>query len=155
MVRTPSTSPAHSTLLLWRQRLSPTTSVTRLLALERRVPSALVFSSTASLLTLWMAKLLSKEDSMSSWQTSQADRHLSLRLINPTTEKSLGHITVASEKDIDIAVEAAQKAFDTTWGLHASGQERGKLLIRLAELIEENIDELAALESLDNGEPIF
>jgi aldehyde dehydrogenase (NAD+) len=76
------------------------------------------------------------------------------RLINPTTAKSLGHITVASEKDIDLAVEAAQKAFDTTWGLHASGQERGKLLIRLAELIEENIDELAALESLDNGERI-
>ncbi|KAF9516850.1 hypothetical protein BS47DRAFT_1340462 [Hydnum rufescens UP504] len=75
-------------------------------------------------------------------------------LINPTTAKSLGHITVASERDIDIAVEAAQKAFNTTWGLHTSGQQRGKLLIRLAELIEENIDELAALESLDNGKAV-
>jgi Aldehyde dehydrogenase family len=84
------------------------------------------------------------------------DHHdLSLRIINPTTAKSLGHITVASEKDIDLAVEAAQKAFDSTWGLHTTGQERGKLLIRLAELIEENIEELAALESLDNGERIF
>ncbi|KAF9516855.1 hypothetical protein BS47DRAFT_1340473 [Hydnum rufescens UP504] len=77
-----------------------------------------------------------------------------IELINPTTAKSLGHITVASEKDIDLAVEAAQKAFETTWGLHASGQERGKLLIRLAELIEENIEELAALESLDNGKAV-
>jgi len=75
-------------------------------------------------------------------------------IINPTTAKSLGHITVASEKDIDLAVEAAQKAFDSTWGLHTTGQQRGKLLIRLAELIEENIEELAALESLDNGKAV-
>ena len=80
---------------------------------------------------------------------------LPFRLTNPATGKSLGHVTVASEKDVDIAVAAAQKAFDTTWGLHTSGELRGKLLVKLADLIEANIDELAALESLDNGERLF
>lgn len=50
-----------------------------------------------------------------------------------------------------MAVEAAQKAFDTVWGLNMPGHERGKLLYKLADLMEANIDELAAIESLNNG----
>ena len=38
------------------------------------------------------------------------------------------------------------------WGLNTPGFERGKLLIRLAELFEEHLDEIAAIESLDNGQ---
>ncbi|EEB99020.1 hypothetical protein MPER_01369, partial [Moniliophthora perniciosa FA553] len=53
--------------------------------------------------------------------------------------------------DVDIAVEAAQKAFDTTWGLIAPGAIRTKLLIKLAAAMEACADELAALEALDNG----
>ena len=52
---------------------------------------------------------------------------------------------------MDIAVEAAQKAFETTWGLNASGSVRSDLLWKLAELMERDFDELAALEALDNG----
>ena len=52
---------------------------------------------------------------------------------------------------MDIAVEAAQKAFETTWGLNASGSVRSSLLWKLAELMERDHDELAALEALDNG----
>ena len=52
---------------------------------------------------------------------------------------------------MDIAVEAAQKAFETTWGLNASGSVRSNLLWKLAELMERDFDELAALEALDNG----
>lgn len=52
---------------------------------------------------------------------------------------------------MDIAVEAAQKAFETTWGLNASGNVRSNLLWKLAQLMERDIDELAALEALDNG----
>ena len=56
---------------------------------------------------------------------------------------------------MDIAVAAAQKAYDTVWGLNMPGFERGKLLIRWAELIEEHLDEIAAIESLDNGQYTF
>ena len=52
---------------------------------------------------------------------------------------------------MDIAVEAAQKAFETTWGLNASGSVRSNLLWKLTELMERDRDELAALEAMDNG----
>jgi hypothetical protein len=61
-------------------------------------------------------------------------------------------VSEATAKDVDIAVEAAQKAFETTWGLNAPGSRRGELLNKLALLMEQHADELAALESLDNGE---
>ena len=60
-------------------------------------------------------------------------------------------ISEGTEEDVDIAVEAAQKAFETTWGLNASGSVRSNLLWKLAELMERDLDELAALEALDNG----
>lgn len=69
----------------------------------------------------------------------------------------VGHVSAANEKDVDIAVAAAQKAFTTTWGLHMSGAERGRLMNKLADLIDENAEELAALETLDSGtfEPVL
>ena len=60
-------------------------------------------------------------------------------------------ISIGNKKDIDIAVDAAQKAFDTTWGLNSPGSERGRMLMKLADLMEEHKNELAALEALDNG----
>ena len=52
---------------------------------------------------------------------------------------------------MDVAVEAAQKAFDTAWGLNAPGSVRTDLLWKLAQLMERDSLELAALEALDNG----
>ena len=52
---------------------------------------------------------------------------------------------------MDIAVEAAQKAYETTWGLNAPGSVRSNLLWKLAQLMERDQLELAALEALDNG----
>lgn len=57
----------------------------------------------------------------------------------------------ATPKDVDIAVEAAQTAFDTVWGLNAPGALRSTLMGKLALLMQKNADELAALEALDNG----
>ena len=48
-------------------------------------------------------------------------------------------------------MKAAQKAFETSWGLKCPGAERGRLLMRLADIMEEYASELAAIESLDNG----
>lgn len=52
---------------------------------------------------------------------------------------------------MDDAVEAAQHAFDTVWGLNAPGSVRSEHLWNLAKVMEKHKEELAALESLDNG----
>lgn len=75
-------------------------------------------------------------------------------VINPTTGKVLTQISEGTEGDVDIAVEAAHKAFETTWGLNCPGERRGELLNKLVQLMEKHADELAALESLDNGKTI-
>lgn len=54
-------------------------------------------------------------------------------------------------KDVKLAVEAAHKAFKTSWGLKVPGFERGRLLYKLTELVEHHADALAALEALDAG----
>jgi len=72
----------------------------------------------------------------------------------PGTGKLITKVSEATEEDVDIAVEAAQKAFETTWGLNAPGSVRSNLLWKLAQLIERDFDELAALEALDNGTPL-
>ena len=56
----------------------------------------------------------------------------------------------ATEKDVDIAVAAARKAYETVWRKELP-ETRGKLLVKLADLFEKNVDLLAAVESLDNG----
>lgn len=58
---------------------------------------------------------------------------------------------IGSAKDIDIAVASSRKAFRTVWGRNVSPVERGKLLNRLADLMERDSDALADLEALDNG----
>jgi aldehyde dehydrogenase (NAD+) len=60
----------------------------------------------------------------------------------------------ASPKDIDLAVAAARNAFKTTWGKNVTGFERSKLINKLADLIERDAQELAELESLNNGKPV-
>lgn len=72
---------------------------------------------------------------------------------DPGRTTELGEISAASPKDVDIAIAAAQKAYDTAWGLKVPGTERGKLLLKLADLVEKHADELAALEALNNGKP--
>ncbi|KAJ8122119.1 hypothetical protein O1611_g9925 [Lasiodiplodia mahajangana] len=71
-------------------------------------------------------------------------------VINPTTEEVICSVAEATEKDVDVAVAAARKAFETTWRT-TTPQQRGIYLTKLADLIEKNVDLLAAVESLDNG----
>ncbi len=78
--------------------------------------------------------------------------------INPATGEVLTQVAEASPADVDRAVTAARQAFDHTgkgtWR-SMSASERGRLLWKIADLIEQNIDEFAELETLDNGKPIF
>lgn len=59
----------------------------------------------------------------------------------------------ATEKDVDIAVAAARKAFDGAWR-QTTPQQRSIYLLKLAELVQKNFEILAAVESLDNGKSI-
>jgi aldehyde dehydrogenase (NAD+) len=74
--------------------------------------------------------------------------------VNPATGEVLASVAEADAADVELAVKAARKAFHSKahWR-RMSASERGKLLNRLADLIEKNADELATLESLDNGKP--
>ncbi|MGG0718358.1 aldehyde dehydrogenase family protein [Robertmurraya massiliosenegalensis] len=73
---------------------------------------------------------------------------------NPATGEVLASVFEAEAEDIDLAVKAARKAFDEgTWS-KLSAAERSRLMYKLADLMEENREELAQLETLDNGKPI-
>lgn len=74
--------------------------------------------------------------------------------INPATGEVICRVAEGDKADVDLAVAAARKAFETGPWPKMSGAERGRILNRLADLIEENKEELAALESLDNGKPV-
>lgn len=73
--------------------------------------------------------------------------------INPADGEVLGNVADAGEKDVDLAVQAARRAYENTWS-KMSGTQRGKYLFRIARAIQERAREFAVLESMDNGKPI-
>ncbi|GKS13291.1 aldehyde dehydrogenase family protein [Paenibacillus chitinolyticus] len=73
---------------------------------------------------------------------------------NPATGDILAVVSEATEEDIDLAVKAARRAFDEGPWPGLSAAERSRLIYRLADLVEDNLEELAQLETLDNGKPI-
>ncbi|MBX5479142.1 MAG: aldehyde dehydrogenase family protein, partial [Pyrinomonas methylaliphatogenes] len=73
--------------------------------------------------------------------------------INPATGEVLAEVAEADKADIDKAVEAARRAFEGRWS-KVSARDRGRLLYKLAQLIDARAKELAALETADNGKPI-
>ncbi|MGW8814385.1 aldehyde dehydrogenase family protein [Gordonia terrae] len=74
-------------------------------------------------------------------------------VINPTTEQVIAHVAEADKADVDAAVQAARSAFEGPWG-RMRVVERTELLRRLGALIAENADEIAELETVNNGSPI-
>ena len=85
------------------------------------------------------------------WVDSQSGK--TFATVNPTTGEEICQVAEADAADVDLAVKAARAAYDHGPWHKISGRERGRLLTRLADLIEKNADELARLESLDNGKP--
>ena len=74
--------------------------------------------------------------------------------VNPSTGQEICQVAEADAADVDDAVAAARAAFDQGPWRSISASERGRLLNRLADLMELHGDELARLESLDNGKPL-
>src|SRR6202453_3200536 len=73
---------------------------------------------------------------------------------NPSTGEEICQVAEADSADVEKAVKAARQAFERGPWRKLRASERGRLLHRLADLIEKNADELARLETLDNGKPI-
>jgi phenylacetaldehyde dehydrogenase len=73
---------------------------------------------------------------------------------NPATGEILAHVAEGDKADVDAAVKAARKAFESGPWSKMSATQRGKLIWKLGDLIEAHVEEFATLESLDNGKPL-
>jgi len=73
---------------------------------------------------------------------------------NPATEEVLAEVEEAGEEDVNLAVEAARRAFDEGEWSKLAAFDRGQIISRFGELIEKNLEELALLETLNNGKPL-
>jgi len=74
------------------------------------------------------------------------------KTVNPATEEVICEVQEAGQEDVDAAVAAAKTAFKT-WK-KSNGCDRRNMLLKLADLVEKNREQLAKLESLDNGKPV-
>jgi len=86
------------------------------------------------------------------WLPSQSGKTFETQ--HPANEEVIAQVAEGDAADVDLAVKAARHAFDNGPWRSMDARKRGRLIYRLADLIEEEIDELAALETLDNGKPI-
>lgn len=73
---------------------------------------------------------------------------------DPATGKVLAQVAEGSARDIDAAVKAARSAFETGSWRRVTASERGRMIWKLADLIDKHLEEFAELESLDNGKPL-
>jgi acyl-CoA reductase-like NAD-dependent aldehyde dehydrogenase len=86
------------------------------------------------------------------WRDASGGR--TIDVVNPATEEVIATVPSAEKADLDAAVDAARAAFTGAWA-KLSARERGRLIWKLGERILERADEIARLETLHNGKPIF
>jgi aldehyde dehydrogenase (NAD+) len=86
------------------------------------------------------------------WVPSESGK--TFATVNPSTGEEICQVAEADAADVDKAVQAARTAFDQGPWKKMRASERGRLLHRLADLIEQNAEQLARLETLDNGKPL-
>lgn len=86
------------------------------------------------------------------WQDARSGR--TFTTYDPATEAPITDVAYAGPEDVDLAVAAARTAFESGEWSRMDARDRGRLINRLADLIEANLEELAALETWDNGKPI-
>jgi aldehyde dehydrogenase (NAD+) len=85
------------------------------------------------------------------WQKPKSGKYFDT--INPANEQKLARIAEANEADVDAAVKAARKAYDTVWS-KMPASERAKYIYRIARLLQEKAREFAVIESMDGGKAI-
>src|ERR1700742_2083832 len=87
------------------------------------------------------------------WVTAQSGE--TFDVFNPATGQRIAMAAACTKPDVDAAVAAARRAFDEGPWPRMSPSERGKIIWKIGDLIQANLEELAQLESLDNGKPIL
>ena len=85
------------------------------------------------------------------WQKPAGNDYF--KTVNPATGELIAEVAKAGKADVDKAVKAARKAYETIWSA-MPGKERGKYIFRIARMIQERAKELAVIESMDGGKPI-
>jgi len=83
----------------------------------------------------------------------ESSKGKSFEVHNPATEEVIARVAEGDQEDINRAVKAARTAFEEGAWSHMTASERGQLLWRLADRMEEHLEQLAELEALDNGKP--
>jgi aldehyde dehydrogenase (NAD+) len=86
------------------------------------------------------------------WQNAASGK--TFETLNPATGEVIANVAEGDKADVDKAVIAARKAFEKGPWRKMDARERGRIMLRLADLVEKNKEELAKLESLDNGKPL-
>lgn len=76
-------------------------------------------------------------------------------IFNPATESPIVEVAAAGTEDVDRAVRAARKAFDSDAWKNMRSRDRGRLLWKIADKLQENIEEMSWLETIHNGKPII
>lgn len=74
-------------------------------------------------------------------------------VFNPASDQVVAHVAEGDAEDVELAVAAARKAFDDGPWSKMTASDRSRLVWKIGDLIEENADEFAQLETLDNGKP--
>ncbi len=77
-----------------------------------------------------------------------------LEVYDPALGEVIDHVPAGDAEDVDAAVAAARRAFENSDWSRATAAERGRIIWRIGEEIMEHADELAEIESLDNGKPV-
>jgi len=88
----------------------------------------------------------------SQWVKPDSGRYFST--INPATEEAIAQVPQAGERETDLAVAAARRAFDTGPWSRMKPLDRGKMISRIADVVEKQLEELSLVESLDTGKPL-
>src|SRR5271156_5190103 len=86
------------------------------------------------------------------WVPSKSGK--TFETINPATEEVLALVAEGDKADVDEAVKAARKAYEEGKWSSISPHQRTRYLLTIADLIDQHADQLAELESLDNGKPL-
>ncbi len=85
------------------------------------------------------------------WTHAQSGKHFAVQ--DPATAETIAQVAEGDKADIDLAVKAARKAFESGPWRKMTASERGRIIHRIGDLILKHADELASLEALDNGKP--
>jgi phenylacetaldehyde dehydrogenase len=86
------------------------------------------------------------------WTTARHGR--TLEVYDPALGEIIDHVPAGDAEDVDLAVAAARRAFEDSDWSRMTASDRGRLIWRIGDLILEHADELAEIESLDNGKPV-